>query len=100
MDRRLQTKLADEANVFLRGPLYSVLKARWLEYSDRLQIELASKMRDKKFEEAYACQKQIDAIKALIDITQHIDAELYEGKLDADAALSVIENKSRQGELK
>ena len=91
----INEKVADEALMFIQGPVWALFKHRYSEYKERLEVLLGGQIRNESWSGVARIQGMKDTIDELIRLSESLPKEIRNGNLDVDAALSVIENKIR-----
>lgn len=100
MAQAYSVKIADDILAFIQSDGWRVVKYRLgVAYRDALQYRVNSNIKTGDMNKAQIHLGMIAGVDEAIDITERIVRELRDGKLDADVALSVIENKQRNKEI-
>jgi len=92
-DENLKQKLADSHIAFLQGPIYALLKYRYLDYREKMRLYNENHIRNKDWDAVSRTQGIVDGINEIIKLTERLDKDILTGNLDVDEALHVIENK-------
>ena len=92
-------KLAEKVSEYIRSEAYLVVKYKTNLLIDRLKNDCVNEARQGNNIEASVKAGIVEGLRLSIEATEHLVRELKEEKLDANAVLGVIENKT-EGEAK
>ena len=94
-------KIAEQLSNFLKSEAWVVVKYRLdIIYKDTLQKKVNINIENGNSNIAIMSVGGMKTIGDILGITERLPNELMNDKLDADVALSVIENKQRNEEKK
>ena len=89
-------KLADEVYAFLTSKVWGVIRYKLSMYTNNLDMLLHNAVERQDIKAAAILEGKIRGIKEGIKIIERLTSEIKEGKLDVDAALGVIEKKTKK----
>ena len=91
----INSKLVDEVFAFTQSRVWALIKYRLEIYCKNLDASLHNHVRNGNLHAAQHIEGKIEGMGETIKVTECLGRELNEGKLDVNAALSVIENNSK-----
>jgi hypothetical protein len=95
---KYEQKLAEQLITFYKSEVWAVIKYRLMQYALVHENTALNKIRQREYDKALNYTSLADGIRGAIKLTEQLSSELNNGKLDADAALGVIENKQEAKE--
>lgn len=95
VDQHLKEKLADEVLMLLHSRSWALLKYSFKIYQDTLNTKLHALIKSEDWHKVSAISHSMEVIDDLLRVSERLPKDITDDNLDADRALSVFENKTK-----